>query len=127
MRSGMVLACGITLLRILRFCGGDADNLHPPKANILMPSEAITPCQPLEGKAAVAPEVFSPVAGKLWPKAKDDPRPASIMAIIATTFTRDSQNSISPNTRVAQVHRADKEDDAEDPDQRGTSGYHNPI
>ncbi len=77
----------------------------------------------------MAPEVFQPGGREAVAKAKeDDPRPASIMAIIATTFTRDSQNSISPNTRT--LHRfiaPIKKMMLRIQIQRGTSGYHNPI
>lgn len=125
----VLMACGITFFGSFASAAVTPIISTPPKANITMPSEAITPCQPLGAKPPWLQRFSSPVAGKLWPKPKKMiPAPASIMAIIATTFTRDSQNSISPNTRT--LHRfiaPIKKMMLRIQIQRGTSGYHNPI
>ncbi|MNP66329.1 hypothetical protein D3C76_1620300 [compost metagenome] len=63
-----------------------------------------------------------------WMPSSSTPSPATIMATMASTFTSDSQNSSSPNTRT--LHRLSAAMHSTMPStqiQRGVSGNHKPM
>ena len=104
----------------------------PPKANITTVKDAIMPSMPLgkkppcchrlarAGAVASAPPMRMPLSSTAAPPA--------ISARIATTLSRDSQNSSSPNTFT--LHRFKPPMQSTMPStqiQRGVSGYQKPM
>lgn len=103
----------------------------PPKANTTTASDAIRPGMPLGMKPPCAHRFCMPVGA--WPAAMPKPntmmpRPPPIMAMMAATLSRDSQNSISPNTLTEHRLSAPMKQTMDSTQiQRGTSGNQNPM
>ncbi|MOA16807.1 hypothetical protein D3C78_1370370 [compost metagenome] len=103
----------------------------PPKANTTTASDAISPPTPLGMKPPCSHRLCTPVAALSTFKPKPNsmmPSPPAIIAIIAPTFSNDSQNSSSPNTLTEHRLMAPMKNTMDSTQiQRGTSGYQKPM
>ncbi|MCY1298896.1 hypothetical protein D9M69_494610 [compost metagenome] len=103
----------------------------PPKANTTTAKEAIRPPIPLGMKPPCSHRLCTPVAAapSARPKPKNMmPSPARIIAAMALTLSRDSQNSSSPNTFTLHRFSAPMKKMIDRTQiQRGTSGNQKPM
>ncbi len=106
------------LLRVLRFRRGDADNFHAAESEHHDAKRGDDPLPAMWRKAAVAPQIFQPGGRETMAKAKeDDPRARRHHGDNRHHFNqRQPELHLAEHPHVAQVHRANKENDAEDPD-----------
>ena len=116
------------LLRILRFRRGHADNLDAAKGKHHDTERGYNPSQPLGAKPPWLHKFSSPVAGKALPNPKKMMLPPHNHGNNRHHFDqRQPELHLAENAHAAQVHGADKKDNAQHPDPAGNIGIPAPY